>query len=175
VTLEQWAATNAALVQGANLDDLLKGAGVDKARWDRARAEWEARMARDTTFAIAQVYGAAFQNASKGKYGDLAREANAARAANTELKSQPPMSLEQYYDIMFEQAYAAAQGKDAAKALSSMGLSIVDWTDLSTYMGYFFYRTAGLKSKEYSDLLEKVRRKYEAKYAGVKADVDISF
>ena len=35
--------------QGASLDDLLKGAGVDRARWDRAKGEWEARMARDTT------------------------------------------------------------------------------------------------------------------------------
>lgn len=175
VTLEAWAAINAAIVQGANLEDLLKGGGIDQARWDRAKGEWEARMARDTTFAIAQIYGNAFQNASKGKYAEYAREANAARAANRELSMQPPLSLEQYYDIMFEQAYASKQGKDAAQALKDMGLSVVDWCDLSSFMGYHFYRTAGLKNREYSDLLAKTQAKFEAKYPGVKADVDISF
>lgn len=175
VTLEAWAAFNAAIIQGANPDDLLKGAGIDKARWDVARAEWEARMSRDTTFAIATTYGNAFQNASKGKYAELAREANAARAENRDLRLPPPLSLEQYYEIMFEQAYAAQQGNDAAAALKGMGLTIIDWTDLSSYMGYHFIRTAGTKNKEYSDLLEKVRTRFEAKYAGAKVDVDIAF
>src|SRR5262245_54328087 len=52
VTLEAWAAINAAISGGANFDDLLRGAGIDRARWDRASAEWLARMSRDTTFAI---------------------------------------------------------------------------------------------------------------------------
>ena len=107
ITLEAWAAFNAAIVSGANLEDLLKGAGVDKARWDKATAEWNARMSRDTTFAIATTYGNAFQAASKGKYAALAKEANAARAENRELTLPPPMSLEDYYGIMYEQAYAA--------------------------------------------------------------------
>ena len=70
VSLEAWAALNAAIIGGGNWEDLLKGARIDKARWDRVSAEWNARTARDTTFAITTVYGNAFQAASKGKFGD---------------------------------------------------------------------------------------------------------
>ncbi len=175
ITLQAWAAINAAIVGGAATDGLLKGAGIDKARWDRASAEWNARMARDTTFAITTVYGAAFQAASQGKFGDLAREANAARAANRELTMPPPMTHEQYWNIMYEQSYAAKQGKDPTAALKAMGLTIVDWTDLSTFMGYHFERSSQLKWKEYEVIHKKVEAEFAAKYPGVKADVDIAF
>jgi hypothetical protein len=175
IALEAWAAINAAIVSGQSTDGLLKGAGIDKARWDRASAEWNARMARDTTFAITTVYGNAFQAASQGKYGDLAREANAARAENRELNVQPPMSHEQYWEIMYEQSYATKQGKNPVDALKACGLTIVDWTDLSSYMGYHFERTSQLRWKEYEEIHKRVEAKFAAKYPGVKADVDISF
>jgi hypothetical protein len=175
ISLEAWAAFNASIVGGANYEDLLKGAGVDKPRWDRVNAEWNARMARDTTFAIATIYGNAFQAASKGKYGDLAREANAARAANRELNMPPPMSEEAYAEILYEQAYAAKQGKDPVQALKSLGLTIVDWTDLSSYMGYHYHRTAMLHHEAYVAAYKRAEAKVAAKYPGVKADVDIAF
>jgi hypothetical protein len=175
ISLEQWAAFNASIVSGANKDDMLKGAGIDPARFERANTEWNARMARDTTFAITTIYGNAFQAASKGKYGDFAREANAARAANRELTMQPPMSFEQYWEIMLEQSYQCKGGKDAVAVLKSLDLSIVDWTDLSSFMGYHLYRTAQLKQKEYEAMFKRVEAKVAAKYPGVKADVDISF
>jgi hypothetical protein len=175
VTLEAWAAINAAIVSGANLDDLLKGSGIERARWDRAKGEWEGRMARDTTFAIAQVYGAAFQNASKGKYGEHAREANAARTENRELRMQPPVSLEEYWEILYEQAYAAKQGRDPGQALKAMGLSIVDWTDLSTFMGYHLMRTWAANQKSYQDTMKHVEGKLATKYPGVKADVSVAY
>jgi len=175
VSLEAWAAFNATLVQGTSLDDLLKGAGIDRVRWDRVNAEWNARMARDTTFAIATIYGNAFQSASKGKFGDLAREANAARAENRDLKLPPPMTMEQYYEIMYEQSFASSQGRDPAQALKSMGLSIIDWTDLGSYMGYLFHRTWAHKIKEYQAAHDKAKAKVSAKYPGAKADLDIKF
>jgi hypothetical protein len=166
ITLEAWAAFNAAIVGGANLDDLLKGAGIERARWDAASAEWNARMSRDLTFAIATTYGNAFQAASKGKYAELVKEANAARAANRDLALPPPMSMEDYYTIMFEQSYAVARGKDAAQALGSMGLTIVDFTDLSGYMGYYFHRTGVLKHQEYADAMKRAEDKVKARYPG---------
>jgi hypothetical protein len=175
VTLQAWAAFNAAIMGGGNLDDLLKGAGIDRARWDRVSAEWNARMARDTTFAITTVYGNAFQAASQGKYGAYAREANAARAANRDLGMPPPITLEQFWDIMYAQAYATKQGQDAAEALKAMGLSIVDWTDLGSYMGYYFHRTGVAKWKEYEAIHKQVLAKWQAKHPGVKPDVDIQF
>jgi len=175
ISLEAWAAINAAIAQGANFEDLLKGAGIDRARWDRASAEWQARMARDTTFAITTVYGNAFQAASQGKFSNLAREANAARAANTALSSPLPMSHEQYFEIMYEQAYTAAQGKNAADALKPYGLTIVDFCDLSSFMGYHFARTGVANHEEYAAAIERAQKKAEAKYPGIKADVDIAF
>jgi hypothetical protein len=175
VSLEAWAAINAAIVSGGNVDDLTKGAGIDRARWDRVSAEWNARMARDTTFAITTVYGNAFQAASQGKYNAFAKEAMAARAANRDVTMQPPVTWEQYYEIMYEQAYAAKQGKDPVAALKSCGLTIVDWTDLSAFMGYVFIRDAGRNWKTYEEIHKRVEAKLAAKYPGVKADVDIQF
>jgi hypothetical protein len=175
VTLEAWAALNAAIVSGGNWEDLLKGARIEKARWDRVSAEWNARMARDTTFAITTVYGNAFQAASKGKFGDYAREATAARAANRELSMQPPMTYEQYYDILIDQAYAAKQGKDPVESLKARGLTIVDWTDLGSFMGYLFNRDAQRNWPSYQAIHQRVEAKYAAQNPGVKPDVDISF
>ncbi len=175
ISLEQWAALNAAIAQGMSLEDMLKGQGIDMARWDKARAEWEARMSRDTTFTIAQIYGNAFQAASKGKYSEFAKEANAARTANRDLGKQPPMTLEAYWEILYEQAYGAKQGKDPVETLKGVGLSVVDWCDLSAFMGYHIQRTYMQNSKQYTDTMKKVEAKYEAKYPGVKADVDIAF
>jgi len=175
VTLEAWAAINASIIGGANWEDLLKGAGIDKPRWDRVSAEWNARMARDTTFAITTVYGNAFQAASKGKYGDYAREATAARAANRELGMPIPITLEQYWEILYEQDYGAKQGRDPVETLKGCGLSIVDWTDLSTFMGYYMNRTVVRDWAQFEPMHNAVKARFEAKYPGVKTDVDISF
>jgi hypothetical protein len=175
VSLEQWAAFNAAIVGGANHEDLLRGQKIDQARWDRVNAEWNARMSRDTTFVVAKIYGEAFQNASKGKYGEYAREATAARAANRELSMQPPMPYEQYYELILQQAYAAKQGKDPVESLKASGLSIIDWTDLGTFMGYFFIRDAVRNQKTYEEIHTRLDAKYAAMNPGVKPDVDIAF
>ena len=175
ISLAAWAALNAAIVSGGSTEDLIKGAGIDKARWDRVSAEWNARMARDTTFAVATAYGNAFQAASQGKFGELAREANAARAQNRELAMPPPMSYEQYYDILMQQSYAAKQGKDPIEALKACGLTIVDWTDLGAYMGYLFNRTAQRDWTKYQEIHQRIEAKYAAQYPGVKPDLDIAF
>lgn len=175
ITLDAWAAMNAAIVGGASTVDLLKGQGVDQGRWERASAEWNARMARDTTFAITTVYGNAFQAASKGKYGDYAREANAARQANRELAMEPPMTVEQYWELLYEQDYGAKQGKDPIAVLKGAGLSVVDWTDLSSFMGYYMNRTVSRNWSQFEAIQKRVQAKFEARYPGVKTDVDIAF
>jgi hypothetical protein len=135
IGLDEWAAINAAIVGRQSFEDLLRGAGIDEPRWTRASDEWNARMAKDTTFAIAQVYGKAFQAASQGKYGPYAREATAARAENRELALEPPMPHERFYEIMLEQKAAGIQAKDPVATLQALGLTITDWTDLGTYFG----------------------------------------
>jgi hypothetical protein len=167
IGLEQWAAVNAAIIGGQTPEDLLRGAGIDEARWKRASDEWNARMAKDTTFAIAQVYGKAFQAASAGQYGMYAREATAARAENRELALEPPMPYERYYEIMLEQKAAGITGGDPVAALRACGLTITDWTDLGTYYGYFFGRNAVREHATYEAIHKSVDARMAAKYPGV--------
>jgi len=167
IGLEQWAAINAAIIGGQTPEDLLRGAGIDEARWKRASDEWNARMAKDTTFAIAQVYGKAFQAASAGQYGRYAREATAARAENRELALEPPLPYERYYEIMLEQKAAGITGGDPVAALAAYGLTITDWTDLGTYYGYFFARNAVRDHATYQAIHASVDARMAAKYPGV--------
>jgi hypothetical protein len=169
IGLDQWAAINAAIIGGQSPEDLLRGAGIDDARWKRASDEWNARMAKDTTFAIAQVYGKAFQAASAGPYGVYAREATAARAENRELALEPPMPYERYYEIMLEQKAAGIAGDDPVAALAACGLAITDWTDLGTYYGYFFARNAVRDHATYQAIHANVEARMAAKYPGVLA------
>jgi len=173
VSLETWAAMNASIVSGANPEDLLRGQGIDRAKWERVSGEWNARMARDTTFAIAQIYGNAFQAASQGKYSAYAKEANAARAANRDLAMELPLSYEQFYDMMLEQKYAGQKGADPVATLKKQGLSVVDWTDLSAFMGYYFNRTAQRFWPQYQEIHQRLDAKWAAQNPGV--DVDIQF
>lgn len=175
ISLEKWAAMNAAIVSGTSLEDLLKSNGIDQGKWERASAEWNARMARDTTFAITTVYGNAFQAASQGKYGNYAREANAARAANRELSMEPPMTLEQYWEILYEQDYGSKAGRDPIAVLRECNLTVVDWTDLSAFMGYYINRTVQRNWQQFNAMHERVKAKYAAKYPNVVSDVDIKF
>ena len=175
IGLETWAAMNAAIVGGANWEDVIKGNGVDKPKWDRICAEWNARMSRDTTFAITTVYGNAFQAASKGKYGEYAREAAAARLANREPSMPPPITWEQFFEVMYEQKFAAEQGTDPVEALKSCGLTVVDWTDLGTFMGYHMHRNGVRDHAKLTASMKQAEAKVKAKYPGVTADLDIAF
>lgn len=167
ISLEQWAAINAAIVGGQTAEDLLRGAGIAEDQWKRASDEWNARMAKDTTFAIAQVYGQAFQAASQGKYGAYAREATAARQEDRDLGLAPPFPYEQYYELMLEQKAAGIQGKDPVAALKAFGLTITDWTDLGTFYGYFFVRNAIREQDRYQAIHRSIDAKMAAKYPGV--------
>ncbi len=176
ISLAQWAAFNAGIVAGMNPDELLKANGIKPDRWERVSAEWNARMARDTTFAIATEYGAAFQKASTGKYGDYAREANAARAANRDMTLAPPLTFDQYFDVLYAQDYGTRAGQDPQAVLKSMGLTVIDWTDLGAYMGYYIMRNhARLFKSEITPAMERAKAKYAAMNPGVKSDLDIQF
>jgi hypothetical protein len=76
---------------------------------------------------------------------------------------------------MYDQSYAAAQGKSAVEALKGFGLSIVDFCDLSVFMGYYFQRSSAGRHEEYVATMARSEAKAKSKYPGVKADVDISF
>lgn len=172
ISLEQWAEQQVKVASGGTVDDICKSLGIDKAKWDRVSAEWNARMSRDTTATIAMAYGNAFTKAqSKPGVGN----SKYASAAQSPGKGALPMPLEQYVEIMEAQNALTAQGQDAQAVLAKLGISVMDWSNLGAWFSAYFSENAlrndGAIHKEFTRLQEK----YKAKYASVKSDADISF
>jgi hypothetical protein len=176
ITLERWAALNASMASGTNMQDMLKGAGIDQARWERASAVWMDRMSKDTTFAITTVYGNAFQAASQGKYAANVKDAMAARAENRDLALPLTASYEQFFDILYEQSFAFQAGKDPQETLRGMGLTVVDWTDLGNVMGYQMNRYGVRDHAQINTADVAAKAKVQARWPAVNgADIDIKF
>ncbi len=172
ISLEQWAEQQVKMASGGSMDDIIKSLGIDKAKWDRVSAEWNARMSRDTTATIAMAYGNAFTKA-QAKPG-VGNSPYAAAAQNPG-KGAMPMPFERYVEIMEAQSALTAQGQDAQAVLKKLGITIMDWSNLgawfSAYISENAMRNDGAVHKEFTRLQEK----YKAKYASVKSDADISF
>lgn len=134
VSMEDWAAANAKLASGEPIAGILKVLGVEKPAWDAISAEWNGRMSRDTTFAIATVYGNAFTNPNIGRFAQAAPKAAAAPAAGGAL-AKAMNDFELYVKIMTHQNVGAGQGLDAAAILKKYGLSVVDWSKLGAHWG----------------------------------------
>jgi hypothetical protein len=172
ITLEQWALQQARAAGGASVGDICKALGCDQAKWDRVSAEWNARMARDTTATIAMAYGNAF---TKAQSQPGVSNSPYAAAAQNPGKGEMPMPLERYVEIMEAQNALTAQGQDAQAVLRKLGISVLDWSNLgawfSAYINDNALRNNSAVLKEYNRLTEK----YQAKYATVKSDADIEF
>ena len=172
ISLEVWAEQMVRSINGATPDDICKGLGIDKAKWDRVSAEWNARMSRDTTATIATAYGNAFTKA-QAKPG-VGNSPYAAAAQNPG-KGDMPMPMERYVEIMEAQNALTLQGQDPQAVLKKLGITVLDWSNLgawfSAYINENALRNDGAVHKEYTRLSEL----YKAKYASVKSDADISF
>jgi hypothetical protein len=131
ISLEDWAAANAKIMSGTPMDTILGVLGVDKASWDAASAQWTARMSSDTTFAVSKVYGDAFVNSNIGKFAQAGLAAPPASAAVEKVKSD----FELYVKVMTHQSVAAQKGVDATAVLAKYGLTVLDWSTVSSYWG----------------------------------------
>jgi hypothetical protein len=169
VSLDQWAQSQVKIVNGGNLDDILRGLGIDKAKWDRVSAEWNARMSRDTTATIATAYGNAFTKASASSGGQFAE------AAQRPGQGAMPMSLEKYVEIMEAQGAASTQGRDAGQVLKSFGLSILDWSNVGAWFSAYINDNALKNNAKVLNEFNELQAKYKAKYATASADADLKF
>src|SRR5690606_28682485 len=106
VDLDRWAAAQARVASGGQLDEILATLGIDQACWDRVSAEWNARMARDTTATIATAYGKAFSSSGQGQFGGAAA-AGAAAMTGGSVQGEAPIPLERYVEIQEAQSAAA--------------------------------------------------------------------
>jgi hypothetical protein len=175
VSLDAWAGAQAKLANGGEVGAIVAGLGIDKAKWDRVSAEWNARMSRDTTASIATAYGKAFMASGEGAFGGAAAAGAAAMSGAQLNEADAPIPFERYVEVEQAQACGVGQGKDAASILKSFGLTPMSWGQVggwwSQYISQNAMRNNGALHKRYSEL----QAKYEAQYKAADADSDLSF
>jgi hypothetical protein len=169
ISLDQWAGAQVKIVSGGQLADVLRGLGIDQAKWDRVSAEWNARMSRDTTATIATAYGNAFTKASSSSGGQFSA------AAGQPGQGQMPMPLEKYVEIMEAQSAGAAQGRDPSQILQSFGLSVLDWSNVGAWFSAYINDNALKNNAKVLNEYNALSEKYKAKYATASADSDLKF
>lgn len=160
ITLEDWAAANAKIVQKVPMKEILNVLRVEQPQWDEANAEWNDRMTRN--FEISKVYADAFNNPDIGKFAGTGPKKSV---------QGEPCPYEEYVKIQVHMEKGVAQGMDPQSILQLHGKSMSDWT---TIQGYW---TGELMKdvQKYTALEQEIRPKYEKEYAGGGVGDDISF
>lgn len=161
ITLDQWASTNAKLASGVATEEAIKGIGVDMPKWDRVNAEWLTRMSNDTTFTISQKYAAAFNQNASGNLGSGSQVTG------------DSFPFEKYVEVMVAQDVLGKQGRDAQDVLKDFGLTVADYSNISSYWSGKMMTDFSLASKM-MQLDAEFRQKY-ASMAPPDANKDIEF
>lgn len=160
VTLEQWASVNAKIVSGVTTDDAIKTIGIDVPKWDRVNNEWLTRMRNDTTFTISKIYAAAFNAKAEGNLGS---------GSQVSADSYP---FEKYVEVMAAQDVLSKQGRDAQDILKDFGLTVADYSNISSYWSGKMMSDFSLGMKM-QNLLTEYKAKYESMSGGnVHSDID---
>lgn len=173
VSLDAWALAQVKAISGGTIEDICSSLGVDKAKWDRVSAEWNARMSRDTTASIATAYGNAFTKAQASPA--VAGASKYGAAAQNPGKGEMPMTLDQYVEITEAQSATALQGGDASALLKKFGLTVLDWSNLGAWFSAYISENAMKNNSAVLNEYNALQAKYKAKYATAKADADIAF
>ena len=161
ITIEQWADVNAKMVSGTPTEEAIKAIGADMPKWDRANNEWLTRMRNDTTFTISKIYAAAFNKGASGNLGS---------GAQVSADSYP---FEKYIEAMVAQDVLGKQGRDAQDVLKDFGLTVADYSNISSYWSGKMMSDFSLAAKM-AQLDAEYRKKYESMSAGSAHD-DIKF
>jgi hypothetical protein len=162
ISLEQWAWLMAKIASGGNPAELLALAKLDDAKWQRVSAEWNARMSRDQTAAIATAYGQAFVASGPGPFAEAGK--NVAGAMLNENKrgvdGRPPIPMEKWIEISEAQKAAGERGEDPIALLESFGMTPADWGVVGGWWGQHLASNSTKLMGEYNRLSEHYRRKY---------------
>ncbi len=161
ITLEQWAGANAKLASGTSTEDTIKSIGVDMPKWDRVNAEWLTRMRNDTSFVISTKYAAAFNTSASGNLGS---------GSQISAESIP---FEKYVESMVAQDVLGKQGRDAQDVLKDFGMTVADYSNVSSYWSGKMMSDFSLAAKM-AQLDAQFRKKYESMQGG-KSHSDIEF
>ncbi|MBK6846243.1 MAG: hypothetical protein IPG96_01385 [Proteobacteria bacterium] len=156
VTVEGWAKAAAAL--GSETDagrqaQLLLRLGMDAAKWQRVNDEFQARMQRDTSFVIAQAFGAAFTQAQTGAVG---------AGGGAGQSGDEPVSFERYAEIMGAMGAWGQSGADVnANLKQHFGITAMDISKIAAFWNTRFQADVKLMIK-HGELMTK----YQEQYAG---------
>ncbi len=166
VTLESWAGAMAYIAQSGTLDNVLRELAIDGPTWEKVSAEWNARMSRDTTAAIATAYGQAFVNGSTGRFSGAAQAGVANMQAGGAGKSLggEPCTLEAWIEMGAAMEAASAQGQDPQAALAKLGFTIVDYSQISSWWSANFANNAMRDEMRLFNEHTRLTEKYRAKY-----------
>lgn len=166
ITLEQWASVNAQLASSKPKEEAIKAIGCDMPKWDRVNEEWLTRMRNDTTFTISQKYAAAFNVNASGNLGAGAQVSTGA--------SGEPFPFEKYVECMVAQDMLGKQGRDAQDVLKDFGLTVADYSNISSYWSGKMMSDFSLASRM-MQLDAEYRHKYSSMSAGQPNNEDIQF
>jgi hypothetical protein len=175
VDLDSWAGAQAKIASGGTLDQILPVLGIDQACWERVSAEWNARMARDTTATIATAYGKAFTSGGQGAFAGAGAAGAAAMGSTASPDGQPPIPLEQYVEIMEAQGAAAEQGRDPNEVLAGFGMSAIDWANVGSWYSQYLNKNFMLDGQKLLHRYNELTEFYKAKYASPSADGDLEY
>ncbi|MCK0161178.1 DUF6620 family protein [Allomuricauda sp. F6463D] len=174
VDIETWAAVNAKIANGADLEQVLKVVGVEKPIWDKVSADWTARMSQDTTYAISQVYADAFVNPNIGKFASIetTKGSESAQGVDSGAMQKVKDDFELYIKIQSHQNVAFSQGIAANTILEEYGLSPADWGAIGAHWAVKMTTDISLVMK-----MAELTQKYDAEFAAntKKAGEDIDF
>ncbi|HLF67119.1 MAG TPA: DUF6620 family protein [Gammaproteobacteria bacterium] len=153
ITLDQWAQANAKLASGGTTDEVIKGLSIDAPKWDRVNNEWLTRMSNDTSFTIATKYSAAFNQSATGNLGS---------GAGITADSIP---FEKYVEAMVAQDVLGKQGRDAQDVLKDFGMTVADYSNVSSYWSGKMMSDFSLAAK-----MQTLMNEYQKKYESMKTD-----
>lgn len=160
ITVEKWAAAQAKMASGGTLEDAYNICGVDAAKWDRVSNEWLARMSNDTEFKIMPIYSAAFNQSATGNFGG-----GSATDDNT-------IPFEKFVEAMAAQDVLTRQGKDPQAVLADFGMTISDYSNISSHWFGKMATDMNLATK-----FATLQAEYTAKYENMMGDThsDLEF
>ena len=160
ISLDQWAQANAKLASGGTADEVHKQLGIDAPKWDRVNNEWLARMKNDTTFTISTKYSATFNTSASGNLGTGSGAATQS------------ISFEKYVEAMVAQDVLGKQGRDAQDVLKDFGMTVADYSNVSSYWSGKMMSDFSLAAKM-SSLMAEYQKKYESMSGpGSASDID---
>ena len=121
ISFEDWAKANAKLASGTNTEELIKSMGIDMPRWDRVNTEWLTRMKNDKTFTLSVKYAGIFNRNASGNL------------PGKKEFTEDTYPFEKYIEVMVAMDYLGKQGRDAQDVLKDFGLTVADYSNLSSY------------------------------------------